>query len=571
MYNISQQYDFGFKDVKVDIGAKNYVDYNKLIILRAELEEYVEASSIDQYIEFAKLNFDDGLYFDDFEKNIIYKDVSNNKIVQNLICKTSHDERPFLSSLSVTNHFFLVSSLIGNKNTNLDEYVVLIDEVHTLSDVAEALLQRKFSIFNAKNNIKSMLDSLKKQDDFIGKVALEKNLQTLFANSSSYIKKYASGAMSGEAVTGEKAKYYLDLLSSSLSKAAIDATLKQIKKHQDKFQQEVRISFINEIKEYHDLQEISSYNSNFLGMEYSPSRGYPTFMASSENPLGTLNRVLWSKTTMFAGVSATITSSFSPTKKEISYGFARIGLANKDSNYEINFYEKKFSKELVQIHKTPSEMPDAELVYDNDFQEDNSPYYDFILNNIRNKHDGKNSIVFCGGYKEADYMKRRYDKIFGDVNTICSDRQKTTVQTKNEFEKDGGILFATRMFNTGVSLEGSSLERLFILKLPYPVATSVRWIRLKNSSMNKFMTDINNEMLISLMQTLGRLQRTKNDSGSIFIYDKRYHTNISLKKRINEILNYYGVIKSTIKQKKEVLSEKERKESEVEFYRLIGI
>jgi Rad3-related DNA helicase len=101
-------------------------------------------------------------------------------------------------------------------------------------------------------------------------------------------------------------------------------------------------------------------------------------------------------------------------------------------------------------------------------------------------------------------------------------------------------------------LEGELLEKLFILKLPYPDFTTKKWQELKQNNTKRFYILYYREMLITLMQTLGRLQRTKDDIGDIHLLDPEYFKKKGkLKKEIDDILSAYGVIFEETKKKKE--------------------
>ena len=124
------------------------------------------------------------------------------------------------------------------------------------------------------------------------------------------------------------------------------------------------------------------------------------------------------------------------------------------------------------------------------------------------------------------------------------------------------ILIGIRNYTTGISLEGEHLERLFLLRLPYPVFTSKKWLDLKYRSGkdNAFWWLYTNEMIISLRQAMGRLQRTFEDKGVIHIMDSRIFDRsendkkykiLSLKETIWMFASEYGVIKNDTYKKKE--------------------
>ena len=113
----------------------------------------------------------------------------------------------------------------------------------------------------------------------------------------------------------------------------------------------------------------------------------------------------------------------------------------------------------------------------------------------------------------------------------------------SKFKQQGGLLFAVRNYNTGLSLEGEMLENLYILKFPFVDFTTKKWQEIKENSAGMFYIKNEREMLIALMQTLGRVQRTKNDKGDIYILDGKYNRfPSSRKEKIKAILKEYGIL-----------------------------
>jgi len=184
--------------------------------------------------------------------------------------------------------------------------------------------------------------------------------------------------------------------------------------------------------------------------------------------------------------------------------------------------------------------------------------------------------IFCSGYKEAEYLACLYKKVFSDIGIHYANKNQTSTHTLAEFKKSGGVLFATRDYGTGVTLKGELLENIFILRLPYPITSNYKWKMLKKQSVNTFLSSIKNEMLITLMQWLGRLQRTAEDEGTIHLMDKRYFSSPSLKKKIDDILKYYGDIKTDSKSKNkskavDIIKTSERENAITELDSLFGL
>ncbi len=90
---------------------------------------------------------------------------------------------------------------------------------------------------------------------------------------------------------------------------------------------------------------------------------------------------------------------------------------------------------------------------------------------------------------------------------------------------DRSILFGLEMFSEGMDLPGSQCEVLVIARLPFlppdgPVAeTRESWLRERGRSY--FSEEATPEAYRRLVQRLGRLIRTENDSGVIYVMDRR--------------------------------------------------
>ena len=104
--------------------------------------------------------------------------------------------------------------------------------------------------------------------------------------------------------------------------------------------------------------------------------------------------------------------------------------------------------------------------------------------------------------------------------------EKPRTQIINEFKKaKNPILFGTTSFWEGVDIQGENLSNVIIVKLPFLVPTDpiVAAIskKIEEEGKNSFSDFQLPEAIIKFKQGLGRLIRTKNDKGNIFILDNR--------------------------------------------------
>lgn len=298
-------------------------------------------------------------------------------------------------------------------------------------------------------------------------------------------------------------------------------------------------------------KEIAKLDSQKIGIFYSPSKGFPTLKANVSNPIDILYFRFWKKMDMFACVSATTSYSQDLGFKERLYSYQRLGLYEKDKDIRIFNYDRIFDKNKIKYHIIDENSPQRESVYDKDFSDIKSEYYNYLCDKIAETYDGKNSMVLCGGYKEATLLYNLMALKYKEVKTLCVSPNVKTNQTLKIFKREGGILFATRNYNTGTSLEGELMEKLYILKFPYPDYTSLRWLQNFKKNPNGHFSMLQKEMLIELMQTLGRMQRSDDDEGDIYLLDKRYHSlKINTRKNVDKILDYYAIPYKDVATKK---------------------
>ena len=540
MFEVSKLFGLDEKSVNIVIGKDNYISKEKLLFYKENfegLEKYITRSSFDKFVSFATKQ--DVVYFDDFDQNIEYTDIAGTKILKNMLAYSDEESSPKISDgITITNHFYLLSKASYDKNFDISNNVVLVDEVHAISDVAEIIFTSNFSTFEFKNQMSQLLAKIDELD-VKGKITLTKNVKTLFVKANNLHNKYLNYGKVGtyETKTQEVEDFKNEVLKILNSKE-YSYINKKVKK----------ITNIIPFSQYQVVQQIKeNTEKNILGVYYSPSKGYPTLKSSKKNALGELHFKFWKKIKYFAGLSATVTSSFTPNKYEKIYGYERLGMLEQGrEDYEIEFYDRLFPKENINIYLPDKESPKPSNLYE-DKLELSDKYYNYIADRIHSTCEGKNSMVLCGGYKEASFLAKVYKAKYLTNNIIVASPNEKTSTTVSKFKKDGGILFATRNYNTGISLEGNLLEKLYILKYPFVDFTTKKWLELKIISDKKYYVNKNREMLIALMQTLGRIQRTKNDTGDVYILDNRHYTvKKNIRNNIEDIINNYGLLHKDI-------------------------
>ncbi|RLD47245.1 MAG: hypothetical protein DRI86_00945 [Bacteroidetes bacterium] len=550
MYNTITKdvFDFNSDDVSIAIGKDNYLSIKYIKDNYTALCDYIEKESLDNYVMYAKDL--DTLYFSDFDNIIVYKDIINKDIVHELIVErdTKKNIERFDATIVISNYFYVLSKVLNNE-LDFSDTVFLFDEVHTIIDVAEAILEEQFSPFELGKSLKSLEIRLSELSNTSSLIQYMKTLRVKIAKSHN---KFCSLSHVGMLVSDKHlvesfSKEINSILNASYSVKIIEQLNKIVSN------KEIEPIILNPslyalaiIKKGLILSGLNIADSK-LSIYYSPSKGYPTLKRGSSNIEVLLKYKFWNKIERFAGLSATVSYQPVPFGREADYGYIRLGLYEKGKEHKVFAYDKTFDKTKINIF-IPDDIPEKENIYNEqgkiivDIKE--VKYYRYVANFIYDNYENKNSVVICGGYAEATYLSDLFSKYYPDILTHCSSRSINTFAQIEKFKRTGGILFATRNYNTGINLEEKSMEKLFLLNFPYPIFTSLRWAyqRMKSKSYSHF--NMNKEMLISLMQTLGRMQRTKYDVGDIYILDNKYFSmKHDFKKDIDNILEYYGVFK----------------------------
>jgi len=568
MYDIAKKY-FDTKEdgniVSIQIGKDNYIDVHKLVLNLENkvLEKLCTADSLQRFMDkYHNLLLDGGeLFFDTFNDEVEYVDVANQFIVHELL-KDKSIETVVINGVTITNHYYLLSKSIYSKDFDLEEYVVLVDEVHEIADVFMQISTSSFSFFDYKNMMQQIKREIDAKDDFVGKITLIDALKKQSIRANNSLKKNIMPLLVGEYTTlHDKINPIREDVVSLLGKKEHTIVKKQVTK------QEIDVSsYFSKVSDIYEGITLDGSNTNrvSLGLYYSPSLGYPTLSISSSNPLGKLHGLFWNKIKYFAGVSGSVTFSFTPNLKEISYGYSRLGFLKKDDIRRIHYYDRIFPRENIAIkliEKSFYEGVAKESVYSKDFDEKNSPYYEKITAYIHNNHGNLNSMILCSGYKEAQYLAKLYALKYKKECTVhYSEPSVKPMITLKRFKKEGGIFFATKNYGTGTSLEGDYLVNLFILKMPYPDYTSKFWQELKKKGEGIFRRTLEREMMITLMQILGRVARTKEDKGSIFLVDYHFSKKPKNKKSILKIIKEYGTIKVSSKKQLDMVKYEKMKE-----------
>lgn len=612
--------NFSFnRDLSIDVvfGKNNYFDISNV---SEELFSYIDKTEFFEYVE--NIDSNEG-YLIDALLDAVTIEEPNKKIVREMIaCRETNSMVSRMDELdiTITNHAFFLTNVFHVKDFDVSKFIVLADEVHTLTEVAENMLTSSFSVYRYRS-LTSAIHKLLKDDD-AASLRLIKLLEKQKAIADELLSKYSNANRAGDfyLVNPRDENSILADIKKKVSASSDPAKKKSLlneiehlsKKHinglsSKELQQAYKI-FSGETRELMSVLGATEDVNVFL----SPSRGYPTLTAARGDIRGWLLTHLWDKVYSFIGVSATI-----KTREDDKAVFVRLGVnrssfdawedkvstakdfylkhnrmpSQEDSEFRLSefidrqkkgyeegwlsetkrkilqdvfgigffagltpgvqraepdevirhikfgpkIYHPVFKREQAKAFLPSKEMMTPQGQESEDFAE----WATGIASIIARKHDGKNSMVLCGSYHEAETIGQYFKEIVdGKVNTIIAERNKSATATIELFEKKGGVLFAIRNYGTGVNLPGYKLENLFIVKLPFPIFITKKWLDIKERDRKNgtsfYYGEYEGSMLLALRQWIGRLIRTPDDKGNLFILDSRMHSRKN--NRRNEVI-----------------------------------
>lgn len=141
------------------------------------------------------------------------------------------------------------------------------------------------------------------------------------------------------------------------------------------------------------------------------------------------------------------------------------------------------------------------------------------------------AFVLFTSFAQMTRVAEHMEEYFEDRGwtLLVQGRQLSRSKLLEEFRKDThSVLFGTESFWTGVDVPGEALSNVIITKLPFAVPdhplTAARLEHIEENGGNSFMEYSVPEAILKLRQGIGRLIRSKRDSGICAILDNRVLT-----------------------------------------------
>lgn len=517
-------------DYVLGIGKNNYLDLNKLTLfmdsdIRSEVLPLTK-DIVGAAVKKLKTDYPHVL-IEDFLNELDIVDADKREyIANNLALEKSNSESFKEYSIQITNYSFLFSKfMFDEKYAESDATVYIFDEIQELPNMAEMTLSSAFSLYNyylQLRTIAKMICGNPNAPKTLIKLLDEEVERAKFINEIMRDEKMAGKTLTANELAIQKAASVLSKLFDQEKSKALRAKLKSFYKKAPFFQLGIFLNKFDDAK--------STLSSRDLYVSFSQERGFISFHTYSKDIKLKLADRFWSKIDRFVGITATALLSQDVQDLEI---YKRMGINFNDIKLGDRVIKEQKSKVCV-VKPFEGILRPEQATYSitgDAFVEDDSKRFEGFANEILRGYDGKNTMVLVGGFDEVKLLAKKLESVKDKL--VLAEQGRSVQNVIESFKKSGGILIATRNYATGINLKGEALERLFITKLPYPVYQTKKWILLREKNPSYFWFEYNNEMVMIFRQAIGRLIRSPEDTGKIFLLDGKFNTlGEGLKKRL---------------------------------------
>lgn len=527
-------------DYVLGVGKSNYLDLDKLATfmdsdIGSEIlplnKEIIEAAVKKLTIDFPNI------LIEDFLNELDIVDTNKREyIASNLALEKSNSESFKEYPIQITNYAFLLYKfMFDEKYSEPKDTVYIFDEIQELPNMAELTLNSSFSLYGYYLQLKTIAKIIRDNPSapktlvklLDEEVELVKSINEIMRDE----KMAGKTLISNETVIQRKAAGVLNKLFGQEKNKALRAKLNKFYKKDPFFQLGIFLNKFNDVK--------STLCAKDLYVSFSQERGFISFHTYDMDIKLKLADRFWSKIDRFVGITATALLTQDDFELEI---YKRVG---------INFSEIKLGDRVIKERKSKvwpiisfkGILRPEQAIYsitDKAFIEDDEKRFEYFADEILRDYDGKNTMVLVGGFDEVKLLAQKLESIKDKL--ILAEQGRSVQNVIENFKKSGGILIATRNYATGINLKRNALERLFITKLPYPVHTTKKWTILKEKNDRFFWFEYTNEMVMTFRQAIGRLIRSPEDTGKIFLLDGKFNAlNEGLKKRLTFFLEKVAV------------------------------
>lgn len=514
------------KAIDIAVGKNNYLNLSKINL---ELfSNFTNPKDIIKELNNIADSNNNTDYFIDIFLNKLDLGEDEKELLSKLLINNDKDDIDYIKDfedldISVTNHYYLIYKIFFTKESYKD-YIFIIDEAHQINEAMEAIFTNSFSLFRFKFSLDKLIQKIQFLE-FRGSKTLIKQLQKLSVLVNNLFKVTCNNKLTGLSfINDEQQRQVIYKIIKHLTKKEVIAIKQKLQKTNITLDDNKLKTLFWE--EWQELIEISEVELKNIGIYYSPEKGYPRLSSTKSDYYNSL-KGFWNKLDKIKAFSATFTI---PDNED--YYIKRLNLPFKPSFYNIDAI---FSHEQIDYFIVKNDFPAPKSTESSVDIE----WIKVIGQKVKETFDNKNSLILMGAFLEVDTLYDYLQTLNLSVPIFKAERKKSTYRIVEKFKNNGGILIATRNYGTGLDLKGGLLERLYITKLPYPVLGNKKWLDLlardksRNTNIGYFL--MVNEMLLNLKQWAGRLIRTKEDKGKLYILDSRVDKS-QIKSKVEKLL-----------------------------------
>ncbi len=209
---------------------------------------------------------------------------------------------------------------------------------------------------------------------------------------------------------------------------------------------------------------------------------------------------------------------------------ATLAIANNFEHIKKNLFLKECEELLLSSPfdlRKQVEFYVADIAYNYNDENYYKKINDILLKILKDGH----ALVLFSSYRDMNLVYKLFKDKFNnsEINLYIQGESFSRTQLVENFKKEkNSILFGTKSFFEGIDIKGYKLSNVVIVKLPFksiddPIMFNKDFL-LKKQNKNSFSEIMLPDMILTLKQGIGRLIRSKEDKGKIFILDNRFKT-----------------------------------------------
>jgi ATP-dependent DNA helicase DinG len=475
-------------------------------------------------------------------------------------------KRASTANIIITNHHSMVSRFFEfSKEDRIQAFETLnvrdivFDEAHEIEKIALSIFSKKLSLLEMRIAIKSLVNFSIKNNICTTLKKTDKNsfISSLMADVDEITRwmQLLANKRNGEPITiigkdkdinsvlkmakrvVKNSLDFADRLNASLTRKGMSNSF--IKESINELN-----GFTEKIKSINSGMELSG---NIVHLHFSDVLSYPSVILANSKYTAVLSNK-WKKFDSLSFTSATITVP--SVRSSDTWAFFSKGIGTAES---------RFFKPPKHIYKSlPSPfdfgdvkvfLPDKDIPYPKlDKGDDYAKYVDYAAAMVEDacKKDKDGGImVLCTSYSEIEVFNARL--LSGDYDLhgryiLCMTRRANRSDLRESYIQSPKktVFLATGMFWTGADFPGNLLTSLIIPRLPFEAHNDpcaiVKKMALADKK-NEFAYVTLPAAVMRFKQGVGRLVRTKDDYGKIYIADSRIYRNTQFLLVLDHIKN----------------------------------